>query len=75
MLAPLAVIEVDEPVQIDADTGVTVSTGIGFTVIVWFAVPEQPEVVPVIVYIVVTVGEAVTVAPVLALRLADGLQV
>ena len=37
------------PRHIVAATGVTVRTGIGFTVIVWFSVPVHPAVVPVIV--------------------------
>ena len=48
--APEAVIEVDEPLQIAAETGVTVRTGNGLTVMVWLAVPTQPApLVPVMV--------------------------
>ena len=43
MLAPEAVIAVDEPLQIAADTGVMVRVGIGLTVIVWVLVPLQPS--------------------------------
>ena len=43
MLAPDAVIEVEEPLQIAADTGVMVSVGIGLTVIVCVLVPMQPS--------------------------------
>ena len=50
MLAPDAVMPVDEPVQYDEDTGVTVSTGIALTVIVFVVVFAQPDaLVPVIV--------------------------
>jgi hypothetical protein len=54
----------------------TVTTGNGFTVTVAVLVPVQLAAEdPTIVYIVVTVGLAVTVAPVVALSPVAGLQV
>ena len=50
VLAPDAVTEVEEPLQIPADTGVIVITGNGFTVIVFVVMPAQPAaLVPVMV--------------------------
>ena len=49
MVAPDAVIEVELPEQIVDDTGVTVIVGVGLTVMVRVAVPEQLPVVPVTV--------------------------
>ena len=73
MLAPDAVIPVDEPLHIDEETGVTVRTGSALTVIAWVAVLTQPDtLVPVIVYVVVAVALQVTVAPVDALRPVAG---
>ena len=40
------------------------TVGAGLTVIVLVAVPVQPPVVPVTVYVVVVVGETVTIVPV-----------
>lgn len=73
MLAPLAPIVVDEPLQIaDAPTEVLM-VGSGFTVMVRVAVLTQPlALVPLTVYVVVTVGEAVTFAPVVTLSPVDG---
>ena len=48
--------------------------GTGFTVIVVVAVPVQPELVPATVYVMVMVGFAVTVEPVVALNPAAGAQ-
>lgn len=53
---------VDAPAQIVPE--LTVTTGNGVTVTVEVAVLLQPEVVPVIVYVVVEDGFAVTLAPV-----------
>src|ERR1700752_3997221 len=50
-----------------------VTTGIGFTVTVTCVVAVQPSVLPVTVYVVVEVGLAVTVEPMLALKLVAGL--
>ena len=73
MLAPDAVIPVDEPLHIDEETGVTVRTGSALTVIVLVAVLTQPDaLVPVIVYVVVAVALQVTVAPVDAIRPVAG---
>ena len=47
----------------------------GLTVTVTVAVLEQPEVVPVTVYVVVEPGLAVTEEPVVALRPVPGLHV
>ena len=49
VVAPDAVIEVELPEQIVDDTGVTVTVGVGLTVMVRVAVPEQLPVVPVTV--------------------------
>ena len=63
------------PVQMLADTGVTVSTGVGLTVMVCVVVPVHPApLVPVTVNVVVDDGAAVTVAPVVALNPVDGAQ-
>jgi len=43
VLAPDAVIDVDEPLHMDADTGLTVSTGAGFTVTAWDFTPAHPD--------------------------------
>jgi hypothetical protein len=48
--------------------------GKGFTVTVTCAVPVQPLVVPVTVYVVVAVGFAVTVDPVVGDKPVAGLQ-
>ena len=74
MLAPLAFRFVDAPTQMEGEFAVTV--GVGFTVTVAVAVAVHPEAeAPVIVYEVVTVGLAVTVDPVVALRPVAGLHV
>jgi len=54
--------------------GVSVITGVGFTVTSTVAVVTHAPAVPVTVYIVVTVGLAVTVAPTVALNPVAGLQ-
>ena len=73
VLAPLAVMINPPPKQIDAAGGVTVIVGRGNTVTVQVAVPVQPKAfVPVTVYVVVTVGEAVTTEPVVALKFVAG---
>jgi hypothetical protein len=63
------------PEQMVADTGLILTTGGALTVttIVWVAV--HVPLFPVTVYVVVTEGEAVTEAPVVALRPAAGAQV
>jgi hypothetical protein len=73
VLAPLAVSVVLLPEQMEGAFGLMVIVGKGFTVTVTVAVPVHPDdVVPVTVYVVVTVGFAVTVAPVVELRLVAG---
>ena len=69
-MPPVAVKIVDVPEQIVAL--LTASVGVAFTVTVDVFVLEHPLVVPVIVYIMVVVGLAVTVEPVVALRLVPG---
>lgn len=64
VVAPVASNEAEDPAQIVSEF--TATTGFGFTVTVAVAVPEQPPVVPVTVYVVVTAGFAVTEAPVVA---------
>lgn len=51
------------PLQIVAPVVVVVTVGDGDTVISRVAVPVQPMLVPVTVYVVVIVGETVTVVP------------
>ena len=66
MVAPLAVSAVDEPLHIVTfEPGVMV--GVAFTLTVFVAVFTQPlAFVPVTVYVTVVVGDAVTLAPVVA---------
>jgi hypothetical protein len=61
----VAVIVVDEPLQI-ATPAPALMMGKVFTVTVVVAAPLHPAVVPVIVYVVVPIGFAITVAPVVA---------
>lgn len=70
VVAPLAVSVVLLPLQIVAEF--TVTTGFGFTVTLQVLVPTHEPVVPVTVYTVVTVGLAVTLAPVVALNPVAG---
>ena len=60
--APEAVSVAEAPAQIVGEF--TVTTGFGLTVTVDVVVPVHPDNVPVIVYTVVAVGVAVTLAPV-----------
>ncbi len=70
--APLAVSMVEPPVQILVE-GLTVMVGIGFTVTVTVFCAVQPDPsVPTTVYVVVVVGDAVTVAPVVPLNPVAG---
>lgn len=74
VLAPLAVSVAQLPWQIVA--GGTVIVGVGFTVTVTTCVSVHPlALVPVIVYEVVTVGHALTLAPVVALSAVLGVHV
>ena len=76
MLPPDAVRVELPPEQYIAGFGVAVIVGFGLTVTVRVPVAEQPApVVPVTVYVEVTVGFAVTIAPVVALRFEDGDQI
>jgi hypothetical protein len=70
--APVAVNVVDAPGQIVAEFTVTV--GKGLTVTTEVIEEVQVPVVPTMVYVVVTVGFAVTLAPVVALNPVDALQ-
>lgn len=74
VLAPLAVMEMFPPVQYDGDTGLVIITGKALTVTVIVLLWEQlsPS-TPVTVYVVVVVGLAVTVAPVVAFKPVEGL--
>jgi hypothetical protein len=72
-VAPDAVTTVELPEQI---VGLfTVNIGKLLTVTNTVVVPEHTPVAPVIVYVVLTVGVAVTVAPFDELNVADGLHV
>jgi len=72
--APLALIEIAAlPAHKLAEAGVTEIVGLGFTVTVTERLDEQPLTsVPVTVYVVVTEGEAVTLAPVEELNAITG---
>jgi hypothetical protein len=72
MFAPPAASTVDCPSQIVTD-GETVTTGSGLTVTVTCAVAVHPFRSPVMVYVVVEDGLAVTLAPIVALNAVDGL--
>ena len=69
----MATLKVAEPPLHKTAEGDTEIEGVELTVTTTVAVElEQPEMLPVIVYVVVAVGLAVTVAPEVALRPADG---
>lgn len=70
--APLAVnVTAGDPIHIAADG--TVTTGNGLTVTIEVVVLTQPAaLVPVMVYVVVAVGLAVTLVPVVALKPVAG---
>jgi hypothetical protein len=75
VFAPLAVTLTEPPAQYEGEDGESVTVGEGFTVTVTVVVLVHPApLVPVIVYVVVTVGEAETVAPVVALNPVAGAQ-
>ena len=74
MFAPFAVSVTFCPIQIVDEDGDIVIVGNGLTVTVTCAVLVHVPLVPVIVYVVVVVGFAVTVFPVVALNPAAGLQ-
>jgi hypothetical protein len=78
MMVPVYGLSVSVPLLLPAQTvgseeSVPVGPSITFTVTV--VDDEQPPVVPVTVYIVVAVGYAITVAPVVIERLSAGLHV
>lgn len=65
VVAPVAVNVAELPLQIVAVEVVTLTVGVGLTVIVRVAVPVQPfAAVPVTVYVVVEAGDTVTGVPV-----------
>lgn len=72
VLAPLAVKVALLPAHMVTLAGVTETVGTVFTVTTTVVDPEHPPVVPVTVYVVVAVGEAVTVAPVVPLKPVEG---
>ena len=72
VFAPVAVSVAFCPVQI-VIFGETVNTGIGFIVTVTCAVDVHPDASPVTVYVVVEDGLAVTLEPVVELKLVEGL--
>ena len=67
-MAPDAVMLVELPEQIDDDVADTETVGLGLTVIATVLVLLQPPLEPVTEYVVVTVGFAVTVEPVVGLN-------
>ena len=73
MDAPAAFTVEELPIQIVGEFTVTV--GLGVTVTTEVTVPVQPPAVPVIVYVVVVAGFAVTLTPVVALNPVPGLHV
>ena len=72
VVPPLAASGVDPEGQMFMDVGVTATVGEAFTVTVIVCVDVQLPLEPVIVYVVVTVGDAVTTAPVAALSPVAG---
>jgi hypothetical protein len=70
VFAPLAFSVADAPLHIVGE--LTVTVGVGFTVTTAVAAAVHDPVVPTTVYVVVTVGLAVTFAPVVALKPVDG---
>jgi hypothetical protein len=73
--APLAVRPTLLPEQMVAGEGLMVIVGRGRTVTVTVAVPVQPAaLVPVTVYVVVTVGDAVGLGQVVQLKPVEGVQ-
>jgi len=74
--APLAVSDTEPPLHTKAVGGTTEIVGVGFTVMVNVELSTQPlPDVPTRVYVVVEVGLAVTVVPVVALNPVAGLHV
>ena len=75
MVAPLAIIVAPIPEHTDADDGLSVTVGVGVTVITDESVLLQPPFVPVTVYVVLLAGVAITEAPVLLFNPVAGLHV
>jgi len=73
-VAPLAVNPILLPLHMLGLLGNTLTVGVDVTVIVTVAVALHAPLVPVMVYVVVTAGLAVTVLPVVALSPAAGAQ-
>ena len=72
-MAPLATSVTEPPVQIFGLLGIIVITGAGLTLTVTTVVLVQPVVaVPITEYVVVIVGLAITIEPVVALRPVPG---
>jgi hypothetical protein len=74
-VAPVADSVADDPAHIVVKEGVIVSVGIGITLTVPVAELVQVPVPPITVYVVVTVGDAFTLAVLVLLSDATGLQV
>lgn len=72
-MAPLATSVAPTPEHTAAEDGLIVKVGVAVTVIIDESIAEQLPLVPVTVYVVVTAGEAVTIAPVVELRPVNGL--
>ena len=77
VVAPVPFNTVELPEQIVVVLAEAVTVGVAFTVTatVTGAEAAQPEAVPVSVYVIETVGLAITVAPVLAVKLVLGVHV
>jgi len=77
VVAPVPFNTVELPEHIVVALAEAVTVGVVFTVTATVTGDEaaQPEAVPVSVYVIETVGLAVTIAPVLALKLVLGVQV
>jgi hypothetical protein len=71
VVPPVAVMPVEEPEHIVTEDP-ALTEGVAFTDTTLVAVPLQLPVVPVTVYVVVVVGVAVTLAPVVAESPVDG---
>lgn len=75
MLAPFAVKFTESPIQIAGEAGVHVTVGKGLTTTVILVVFVHPKATtPIIVYVVVTIGLAVTALPAEALSPVEGVQ-
>jgi hypothetical protein len=63
------------PEQIADEGGVTVTFNVPATVTTTVVLPEHAPVMPVTEYVIVTVGVAITDAPVVALKAVEGVHV